>query len=268
MGKAPDIRERIFGKNPRRRITAVLIAETKGVLSGIERARKLMEGLGLRFESDLKDGNTINAEQEVARVTGNPIQIARAEEQIIGTLSKSSGIATAARQARFQAGPDCQVVSGGWKKMPLEIKDLVRAAVRDGGIDVRISHEPFVYLDKNYVRILGGISEAVRLASSLGGTIVVQIRGETGLVENEAVQAARARADVVMVDTGHQEDLATVSQALLDRGLRSKVRIAFAGNIGLDELESLVRMDVDVVDIGYAILDAPCLAMRFDVIEA
>lgn len=268
MERASDIRHRIFQGHMGRNVTAVLIAEASGILSGIRAASALMTTLGLNLVSHLSDGGNVDVGQKVLEVAGNPLQIAEAEEQIIGALSKSSGIATAAHQARHQAGSSLQVVSGGWKKMPVEIKNLVRQAVRDGGIEARISEGLFVYLDKNYVRILGGIREAVEIGLSLTREVVVQIRGETASVEDEAVAAAEAGASVLMVDTGRHEHLDGVIEALKGKGLRAGVRIAFAGEILLDQIKTLVQMDLDIVDIGYAILDAPCLPMRFDVISS
>lgn len=267
LNPLPDIRENIFVDHLDRSVTAVVMAEAAGVLSGINRGRSAMESLGLTFSTIFSEGDKIHMGQEIARVMGSPVQIAMAEEQIIGALSKSSGVATAARQARTRVNSRCRVVSGGWKKMPLEIKDLIREAVYHGGIDQRILEGPFVYLDKNYVRILGGVRHAVQSAVSLGREIVVQVRGETGPVEEEAVAAAQAGAGVVMVDTGRQDDLSRVIRTLATKGLRSRVKIAFAGNIRLEELDTLSQMDLDAVDIGYAVLDAPCLPMRFDVIK-
>jgi len=262
-----DIREQIFREYLGQVITGTVVTEAPGVLSGIQRVRNLMEALGLSFSTGLTDGGMLGKEQEIARVTGNPLQIAQAEERIIGALSKTSGITTAAHKALQKAGARCQVVSGGWKKMPYEIKEPIREAVRHGGINTRISEEPFVYLDKNHVRILGGVRKAVQTALPLNRTVVVQIRGETNPVEDEAVEAADEGANIVMVDTGRCEHLENVIQALKTKGLRSRVRIAFAGRVTLDDLDVLARMDIDIVDIGYAILDAPCLPMRFDVIE-
>jgi nicotinate-nucleotide pyrophosphorylase (carboxylating) len=48
--------------------------------------------------------------------------------------------------------------------------------------------------------------------------------------------------------------------------LRSSVEVAFSGNIELDDIETISRAGADVLDIGYAILDAPCLPVRFDVL--
>lgn len=267
MEMASDIREEIFRERMGRRTTGIVIAEAAGVLSGIRQACDSMQSLGLSFSTGFMGGSELRKGQEIVRLIGNPFQIALAEDQVIGLLSKPSGIATAARKAIQKAGGRYQVVSGGWKKMPFEIKDIIRQAVRDGGVKVRISEEPFVYLDKNYVRILGGVRQAVHAVLPLNRTIVVQIRGETSSVDNEAIEAVQAGAHVVMVDTGRRENLIKAAQALKEKGLRSRVRMAFAGNISLNELESLAQMDLDIVDIGYAILDAPCLPMRFDVIE-
>jgi nicotinate-nucleotide pyrophosphorylase (carboxylating) len=226
-----------------------------------------VELLGLRFSSDLSDGGAVKEGQEIARVSGDPVQITMAEECIIGALSKSSGIATAARRARQEVHSRCRIVSGGWKKMPIEIKDHIRKAAEDGGIHVRILREPFIYLDKNYVRIFGGIKRAIQAVLSFKRPVVIQVRGETDRIGNEAVEAAETGAKVVMVDTGSQVDAWDVLQALKEKGLRRQVRVAFAGNIALEGLRSLNRLGLDMLDIGYAILDAPCLPMRFDVIE-
>jgi nicotinate-nucleotide pyrophosphorylase (carboxylating) len=263
---SPDIRYEIFRECLERSVTAVLIAEKGGVLSGMERASASMKSLGLNFFSEFRDSSFVNEGQEIARITGNPVQVAMAEECIIGVLSKSSGIATAAYGAREKMHPRCRVVSGGWKKMPMEIKDHIRKAALDGGIDVRISHKPFVYLDKNYVRILGGIKKTIQAVLPLEKSVAIQVRGETDRIVNEAVEAAETGANVIMVDTGCREDAEDVIRALKEKDLRHRVRVAFAGNIVLEELESICELGLDAVDIGYSILDAPCLPMRFDVI--
>jgi nicotinate-nucleotide pyrophosphorylase (carboxylating) len=262
-----DIRDQIFRGHRHRNVTAVVIAEAAGLLSGIQRAQKLAEGLGLSFQSDLNDGDSFDATAELARVSGKPFQIVKAEEVIIGTLSKTSGIATRARQMSHEVGSRCRVVSGGWKKMPHDIKDMVRQAVVHGGAGIRIIDGPFIYLDKNYVRILGGVREALEAVVPIERSTVIQIRGETGPVAQEAIEAARAGAAVIMIDTGRSDDLTKVAAALREEGLRSKVQIAFAGNISLDDIPALSKQDVDILDIGYAILDAPCLPIRFDVTQ-
>lgn len=261
-----DIREEIFRNCRYATVTASIFSEAKGVVSGMQRARGLSESLGLSFSSELEDGQPVEAGAEIARMQGNPVEIVKAEELVMGTLSKLSGIATAASTARRLAGSRCRVVAGGSKKMPHEIKPLIRKAVTDGGIGVRLLDQPFAYLDKNYVRILGGVGAALRTVKPLGRNVVIQVRGETGSIESEAMEAVTGGAAVLMVDTGKREDLAAVVRTLDRNGVRSRVEVAFSGNISLDDVDDITNDDVDALDIGYAILDAPCLPMRFDVL--
>jgi nicotinate-nucleotide pyrophosphorylase (carboxylating) len=263
-----DIREEIFRDHMDRVIHAEITAESSGVISGMARARIVCEQMDLVFSSFVSDGEAVEAGFRIARIRGNPLQIARAEEVVLGELSKSSGIASAARRARQMAGSRIKVVSGGSKKMPRATKDLVRQAIRDGGLDVRIAEHPFIYLDKNYVRILGGIGEALRAVAPLALRTVIQVRGETAPLAEEVVEAACRGAAVVMIDTGNIADLEAAALALRQRGIRESVELAFAGNIQCGDIPDLVRQDVDILDIGYAIVDAPCLPMRMDVIPA
>ena len=265
--RPPDIREQIFREHMDRIISAVITAQAAGVLSGLEQARGLAQSMQLSFSSALSDGDALFPGSELARVTGNPLQVVEAEDFLLGAMSKTSGIATAARMAKDKAGSRFQVVSGGFKKMPHEIKSIVRKAIKDGGVEMRIAPRPFVYLDKNYVRILGGIKPALEAAALLEGSVVIQVRGETAAIEQEATAAARGGAWLIMVDTGSLADLAEVSRSLRRSGLRSRVQVGFAGEIDLDKLDSLAGADLDAVDIGYAIVDAPCLPMRFDVVS-
>jgi len=158
------------------------------------------------------------------------------------------------------------VVCGAFKKMPHAIKQQVRQAVAHGGLDMRMAPHPFVYVDKNYVRILGGVARAMEAVEPLQRPVVIQLRGEMEPIAREAVIAAELGAATLMVDTGALEDLDAVSQALKEAGLRGKVKLAFAGNLRAEELGSLAGHDLDAVDIGYSVVDAPCLPMRFDVL--
>jgi nicotinate-nucleotide pyrophosphorylase len=54
--------------------------------------------------------------------------------------------------------------------------------------------------------------------------------------------------------------------ALKDHGLRSRVKVAFAGGVQLGDIEQLAEIGIDIVDIGRPIVDAPLLDMRLDVV--
>jgi nicotinate-nucleotide pyrophosphorylase (carboxylating) len=159
------------------------------------------------------------------------------------------------------------VISGGWKKMPSSLKNYIREAIRAGGLRFRICEDPFIYLDKNYVAMLGGIRKAlISVAKYENRVKVIQLKTHGEKLAEESKIAVRFGANIVMIDTGQKKDIATVSRTLRRAGLRSKVKLAYAGNIELCDIPELQREDVDIVDIGRAIVDAPLLDMRLEVI--
>jgi len=248
-------------------VRAEIIATESGVVAGTDSLKRQARALGLQITVYSSSGLEIRPGTVVAAVAGNPAQVVRGEDRLLGVISKVSGVATAARQAVHQAG-NIRVVCGGWKKMPAKMKGELRRALRAGGVDIRILPRPFLYLDKNYIRIFGSLDKALRAADLLPGRpVAVQLRGETGPIAGEAIAAAGYGARVLMVDTGSVSDLSEVSRALRQEGLREQVQIAFAGCLRLGDLENLHKEDVDIVDIGQAILDAPLLDFRYDVVE-
>jgi nicotinate-nucleotide pyrophosphorylase (carboxylating) len=261
-----DIRDLIFAGVRERTFGAQISAQGEGVLSGIQWLKKACDDLGIALTKGKRNGARVRPGEIIATLEGGAKQMARGEEELIGWISKASGIATAAAKAKKTAGKDLKVVCGAWKKMPLPIKDLVRQAIADGGIAYRIAETPFLYLDKNYIRILGGVGKTLQAIKGLKGrTLVIQLKGEGNGLLREALLAAEKGSDIIMIDTGRKEDVERVDSGLRAKGLRSGVRIAFGGNIRIEDLEVLKKMPVEIVDIGQAVVDAPLLDMRMDI---
>ena len=271
-----DIRDILFSQVSRSRITACIFSDGDGVLSGVERAAAKAAELGLTVNYAACEGAALMAGDLVMELCGPPKAIAKAEDNLMGLMLKPSGIATAA--ARFvRAAGDMRIVCGSWKKLPREIKPLIRDAVTAGGAGVRICEEPMVYLDKNYVEMLGGIQSSLGAAEQLGDRKkVIQIRGkyENGDIVRETFSAVSAGADIVFVDTGRLSDIRKVCEVLLP-ALRSwkeefgyrDVKLAYAGGVSFEQLEELRGLGVDIVGVGRAIIDAPLLDMHMDVVK-
>lgn len=260
---AQDIRDHIFAGLGEREFVAALRAAAEGVLAGVQEADRRARDLGLRTEWFHAQGDWVAAGTEVARVAGRAKAIAQGEECLLGCLGKASGIATAARRAVELAAGRIRVVSGAWKKMPPEWKGMVRSAVQAGGMPFRILDEPFIYLDKNYLRMLGGIEAALEAVRGLEGVRVVQVRGEEAPIAEETARACRAGAGVIMVDTGDRRDAV---QALEAAAPYPGVQVAFAGGIRLEDIPALADLGLHILDIGTAIVDAPLLEVRLDVV--
>ncbi len=263
-----DLRDDIFASLSGVAVTAIALADEDGVVAQVSEAAAAASDLGLCVISALADGSDVAKGDEIIRVAGTPKQVAMGEERLLGLMAKPSGIASATRRFVERAGPGLRIVSGAWKKLPMSQKMMIRGAIAVGGADSRISNEPFIYLDKNFVKMLGGVKETLTAVAGLSGfRKVIQLKGAYRDIAAEAREAVDAGADTIFVDTGEREDVVRVAAMLRESGLRNRVELAFAGGISLNDIADLKGLDIDVVDIGRAIVDAPLLDMRLEVMD-
>jgi nicotinate-nucleotide pyrophosphorylase (carboxylating) len=260
------LRDAIFASLRGQRFNAEVRLTTPGLVCGVDLARSKVEALGCEVLSFLGDGAAVTAGQVVLALRGTAKALAQGEDCVPGAIAKLSGIARAARQARDLAAGKVRVVSGACKKMPEEMKPQIKHAVLCGGGSGCIAAGPFIYLDKNYVRMFGGVRAALAAVGDMKGyTRVVQLRGVIEPMAVEALAAIELGAEILMVDTGRLDDLDLVSALVRERGRREATTLAFAGDIELADIPAIADHDVDILDIGRAIIDAPSVDIKFDV---
>ncbi|MDD5704258.1 MAG: hypothetical protein PHU23_19670 [Dehalococcoidales bacterium] len=262
-----DIRDDIFRDISDKKVIAFIRADDDGIIVEMETVKSASGELGLDVSYSVENGSPVRKGDIIIQFSGNPKQIAMAGDLLIGLMAKASGITTAAHCFVEKAGPSIQVVSGAWKKIHISQKEIVRRAIAAGGAEYRICREPFLYIDKNYLVMLGGIRECLVSIKRLSGyKKVIQIAGTSRLIELEASEAAEYGADVIFIDSGDREDITTVSKCLVREGKRNSVKLAFGGNIKLEDMEAMRTLDVDILDIGRSIIDAPLLDMKMEIL--
>lgn len=262
-----DIRDIIFKDIINKEFQAMLIPERSGCIAGINSAVNQAEEIGVKLELYYKKGDWVEKEKPIAMITATPKKMAMAEERIIGTLSKFSGIATAARKAVELSEGKIEIVSGAWKKMPPAIKNDVRMATVAGGASFRITQDNMIYLDKNYVKMLGSIPKTLATVKEFAEhTKVIQIKGQKYSIAEETKQALENGCNLLMVDTGNIKDLILCSKITKTMGFRKQVKIAFAGGVKISQIKEMTKYDIDILDIGKEIVDAPLLDIKLDVI--
>jgi nicotinate-nucleotide pyrophosphorylase (carboxylating) len=262
-----DVPRKVLGTHTTAIWTAELTSLAPGVTAGIDEAIQEAYCLGLSVLFRRATGDVLDPGDALIRVAGPALAILRGEDHLTGYCAKASGVATAARWFVEESGGRLRVVCGAFKKYPLVVKDLLRSAIAAGGAAIRILDEPFVYLDKNYIKVLGGLDPAIRSACRLRPRkIVVQVRGEWQDIVSEAERAAVGGADVIMVDTGDPADARLVSSFLSEKGYRPPVQVAFGGGVDRANFASLLEAGTDIVDVGRGIIDAPSLDLRYALI--
>lgn len=263
-----DLRDIIFKSIAGRTFVAEVKVTTSGVVSGVDMACRKAEEAGCSVLRHVEDAAFANSCEPILIISGSPKSIAMAEDTVPGAIAKPSGIARAIRLAQELAGGKVRVVSGAAKKLPFEIKEQVRRAIHRGGGSGRITSPPFVYLDKNYVRMFGGVRRTLEGISGMHGyTRAIQLRGLVDEIADETRIALEFGAEILMVDTGNLADLERVSAIVRASGRRDQTRIAFSGEIELNQIPHIVaNYDVDILDIGRGIIDAPMVDIKFDVV--
>ena len=263
-----DLRERIFNQVADHIVRAVILTEDEGIIAGTGAVKEEALKLGLSLEEIIAEGGQVAKGDVIAKFSGRPKQIAMAEELLMGIMAKASGIATAAQRATRMAGGRPKIVCGAWKKVPSVLKEMLRQAVILGGAAYSLSSGPFVYLDKNHIAMLGGITESLSAVRDLEShRKVVQLKGKSKEIVSEVEEAVAGGADIVFIDTGRPKDVETVMDKLVRLGVRERVEVAFAGGVKIEDIPRLKALDVDYLCIGREILDAPLIDMKMEVIN-
>ncbi|NLN98402.1 MAG: quinolinate phosphoribosyl transferase [Eubacteriaceae bacterium] len=260
-----DIRECIFSDIIGKKYVAEVKALQKGILSGIEEGLEVLHQLNIKILAHQHEGDLLEVGTTIVTMMGTPIQLSKAEEYFAGYVSKTSGIATAARKAVELAENKMKIVCGAYKKMPQANKASFRKAVSTGSAMVRMYEEPFVYLDKNYIRMLGGIPNALKAVSFIKNRKkVVQIHHLYAPIEVEVVQAIEGGADLLMIDTGNIHDL-NICLELLKDNPNHTMELAFSGDVQLEDIPKFRHMGLSRLCIGKSILDSKMLDVTFDI---
>lgn len=259
---APTITEQLF---------AGVSGEFRAVVESTEAG--IVAGLGLldptlvpanagRWQVMASEGQQVEAGTVLVEITGTAAQVGIAEDYVVGPLGFASGIATRAAVFKAACPKGLSIACGGWKKLPAALMPTLRAGLAAVGLLPRLVEGDFVYVNKNSVTLLGGIADAIRAGIAVGhGPVAVQVK-----TVEEALFAATTGAGVIMVDTGHLDDLGAIDQALRDANLRHAITLAFGGGVRLEDLHIAQQLGAQAVDVGRAILDAPLLDLRLRVI--
>jgi len=242
---------------------ALVVPTTSGLVAGMAHVVPDPSGEPVGSWSRLRrDGERVAAGEPLVAVEGTALEVMLASDQALGVLGFAGGIAARASAIRTAAPPSLAIVCGAWKKLPVALKPYLRAALDVAGVGHRLVEGPFVYIDKNAVRLAGGVELATAAGRRLGhGPVSVQVTSA-----EEALQAVGAGAGIVMVDTGALSDLAAVDAALRSQGQRDQVVVAFGGGVERADLPEVRRRGAQIVDMGRAILDAPLWDLRLEVV--
>jgi len=232
------------------RASARLYFREPGVAAGLEETEVLLKMLGCVVKLVARDGAEVKPRQVLLEATGTARTLLASERLILNIVSHMAGIATATAEAVKQAhevNPDIRVAATR-KTLP-GLRGFEKRAVMLGGGDThRLRLDDCVLIKDNHLSLLLSVSEAIRLAKAKASfTKKIEIEVRTA---DQAEEAARAGADIIMFDNMDPPRIREVLGQLASRGLRVGRLFEASGGITLDNVGEYAATGVDVVSIG------------------
>ena len=228
--------------------SAAIILNQDAIIAGLEEVIKLFTHYGVTAASHCRDGDEETRGTVIATLKGDAHSILLIERTALNLLGRMSGIASTAHalSTRVKAiNPSCNIAAT--RKTAPGLRLLDKKAVLIGGADPhRFSLSDAVLIKDNH-RVLVPLTEGIRRARIQSAYHLIEAEADT---VDEAVEAAQAGVDILLLDNMTPEIVASVINTLETEGLRSKVIIEVSGMITPDTIDRYAELPIDRISLG------------------
>jgi nicotinate-nucleotide pyrophosphorylase (carboxylating) len=246
-------------------VEAEVIVKEKGIVAGIEETVILAESLGLKVKANVSDGTQVTKGQVLLKVSGDARTILSAERTVLNLLSRMSGIATTTRRLveKLRKANLTTKIAATRKSAPGMLYFDKKAVLVSGGDPHRLHLDDMVLIKDNHVAVAGGVEKAVK-KTKLSSSFTKKIEVEITSVADAAV-AAKAGADVVMLDNFTPRQAKQAVEAFKKAGYYGKVFLEASGGITERTLLDYASTGVDVLSLGEITHSARALNISLEI---
>jgi nicotinate-nucleotide pyrophosphorylase (carboxylating) len=228
---------------------AFLLVKARGILAGIDIVRQVFLHVdpSLQVELHFADGSRVKPGDRVADITGNVSGILKAERTALNILQRLSGIAT--QTAKYVAKTRGLAVKvADTRKTTPGLRILEKYAVRmGGGFNHRLDLGDGVLIKDNHLaaQLALGISlkdAVIATKKKAPGGLPVEVEVTSF---DDALAAAEAGADIIMLDNMTPEEMSRAVSAL-----PPAIKIEASGGVTLANIRSVALTGVDIISVG------------------
>lgn len=246
-------------------IKARIISKQEGVVAGVDLISSFLKEFKINILSKKDDGSNIKVDDTLLEMEGEARTILTLERTILNLLMRMSGIATTTHQMVENARKiNPAIIIAGTRKTTPGLQFWEKEAVRIGGGDThRYRLDDAVLIKDNHLALVGDVTVAIKKAREYASfTKKIEIE-----VENleDALKAAEAGADIIMLDNMQIEDIKLILKALKKENIRDRVIIEVSGGMNLDNVVEYAETGVDVISSGYITHSAAALDMSLEI---
>lgn len=227
---------------------AVIRAEQDGIIAGIAEASALFSHFGIAVKQKKKDGDPVRSDDIILTLSGNAREILLVERTALNIIGRMSGIAT--QTGKFSdmiAAVNSRCRIAATRKTAPGLRALDKKAVQLGGGDPhRMSLSDGILIKDNHLACVP-LTKAIRAAKAASAYRKIEVEVET---PSDALTAAKAGADIILLDNMTPRLVRTTLAGLKRAGLRDRVTIELSGGITETTLPEYAALDVDTISMG------------------
>ena len=239
-----------------------LVAQEKGIVSGVLAATRLAKNVGVRVTAHVKDGATVRQGQRIVTLEGYARTILGVERTLANLVMHLSGIATETNrmvQAAKSVNPRFRIAATR-KTLP-GLRDLEKQAVMHGGGEPHRRDLSSAILIKGNHAAMVGFTRALLASKRYASKHELELMVEVS-TEDEAVAAASAGARRLLLDNLTPPGVRKIVDRLKAEGLRNRVTLEVSGGITLKNVKPFAMSGADIASSGHLTHSAPALSMH------
>jgi len=211
-----------------------------------------------------KDGDAVCQNDSLLLLNGDAKKILLVERTALNIIGRMSGIATQTRKIVdivSAVNPCCRVAAT--RKTCPGFRILDKKAVKIGGGDPhRMNLSDGILIKDNHLALvpLGIAIQAAKMDTTYKK---IEVEVETS---ESALSAAKAGADIIMLDNMSPDQITRTISVLKSEGLRDRVIIELSGGIDESSLPRYAALDVDVISLGVLTHSVRNLSVNLEII--
>ena len=245
---------------------AEILSRERGIFAGLSVVKTICELYDLQYDFLKKDGDLINSGDRLLTIEGLTRDILKVERTMLNLTMRMSGIATLTHNTLNKIrNLNDEIILASTRKTTPGLQIFEKEAVIIGGGDPhRFRLDDCVMIKDTHRDIVGDLRKAIFLAKkNVSFTKKIEVEVET---IGDAKIAAKAGADIIMLDNMVPSEIKKVLSELITLNLRKNILIEVSGGITPNNVCNYVIDGVNVISMGFLTHSVKPLDLSLEII--
>lgn len=247
--------------------TAAIYMKASGIVCGQVFVNEVFKQCEVKIEWLVNEGDYIDIDTIkggkliVAKLSGSSRNILQGERVSLNLLARLSGVASTSRKiCEVSTKSGYTGIIAGTRKTTPGLRIFEKYAMLVGGADMhRFDLSSMIMLKDNHIWSTGSITDAVNAAKKVGGfSLKIEVEVQS---YDEAVEAIKAGADIIMLDNFQGNELQQVASKLKKEYYGEyKFLLECSGGLTMNNINEYLCNEIDIystssVHQGVSIVD-------------